>query len=166
MGVDKMGTGLITGALVSLGFAWIGQLRRGRLLASVFLGSLSCAAVLQLTAGLRLPSPETPFGENFLRWVQHLIDLQWMAWWILGGSLLPVCLTFILGLTRSLSPLILGGFSGIGAGLLALCWMDYSPAPMMTGILWRAALGFQAIIYLGCALATAGIQRLRHPPDP
>ncbi len=157
-----MGIGLVIGALVSLGFASIGKLARGRRLVSVILGSLSCAAILQLSNGLSLRYPETSMGENLVRWFQQVFDLQWMAWWMIGGSLIPVCLTFILGLTRSLSPLVLGACSGLGSGLLALCWMDYSPAPMMTGMLWRAGLGLQGMVYLGCALATAGVQRLRH----
>ena len=161
-----MVTGFVLGGLVAGLTARIGRLSSKRLLLAVILGSICCGSMYQMEANWRWTPPSILKPEGWTWLFATMVDLQWVFWWILGGSILPLALTFILGLTRSMSPMVIGVCAGMGAGFLSLCWMDYRPAPYFTGALWRTGLGLQGLLCLACAMSTAGVQRLRMNRSP
>ena len=153
-------TGLLLGGLVAGLIGRIGRLSPQKILLSIVFGSLGCGVVHRLSMILLLPIPSGFTGEGLIGWLHTAIDLQWFFWWILFVSFIPLTVTFVLGFTRTFSPIVIGLCGGMGWGLLRLCWMDYSPAPPFTGSLWRVGLGVQGWLCLICALSTAGVQRL------
>ena len=161
-----MVAGLIMGALFAVMMGRIGRLSRRSLFTSSVTGAITCAAISGLPAWFFMPPPSTPVGNGVMALLQTVLEVQWMFWWMTAGSLIPLTLTFILGLTRSLSPVVIGLCTGSAVGLLWLSWIDYSPIPSFTGSLWRCGLGLQGLLCLGCALATSGVQRIRSPSDP
>ena len=161
-----MVTSLIAGGLTALMLGRIGQLSPRSLVTSSLIGAFTCGLMSGLPDWFFLPPPTTSTGDGIVALFQTLVELQWMFWWMIAGSLIPLTLTFILGLTRSLSPLVIGLCSGLAVSLLWLSWIDYSPIPSFTGSLWRGGLGIQGMLCLGCALATSGVQRIRSTHDP
>jgi hypothetical protein len=91
-----------------------------------------------------------------------LLGMGWSRHPLMLSAAMPLLLTFVLGPSKWLGPLVAGLSAGVGAhllvgaftGSLATTWL---PGGLGTG--WLVANGLAA---MGLAVVTLGVQRLRH----
>ncbi len=101
-------------------------------------------------------------GRPLLLWADSLLGMGWSRHPLMLSAAMPLLLTFVLGPSKWLGPLVAGLSAGVGAhllvgaftGSLATTWL---PGGLGTG--WLVANGLAA---MGLAVVTLGVQRLRH----
>lgn len=149
----------LLGGLLSLGLVWIGRLRRGPLLVAI--GGLSAAGLFFLPL-LPLPPSLAFLGTAPLLWPAAVLPPFWARSPLLLSAALPFALTFALGLTRSLGPVVAAISAGFGAWLLSAAWAGGPLPSLLPPSLGQVWLGANGLFALFCALAAVGAQRRLH----
>ena len=115
-----------------------------------------------------LPLPPLPFlatlSKPLLLWPQAF-GQTWVGFPLWLSAVLPVALTFVLGPTRTLGPIVAGVCLGLGTHMgWAAATGGLSPW-FMPGPIGSGWLAINALISVFCAMAIIGVQRTRERED-
>lgn len=160
---------IMQGTLFALGLitAWLlaglgGSARRGRGVTMAITSAISAGGLFFLSA---LPLPALPLLDTLslplLRWPAALLGEPWARNPLLLSAAVPAVLTFVLGPTRLLGPVVAGVSTGVGVHLIhGAVTGSLQPwlMPGLFGDLWMGANGAFALL---CAVAVVGVQRMR-----
>jgi len=150
--INHRGWLFFLGALLTLGVSWIGRFKGARQMLAVGVGGLSAGGafflpLLPLRPGLWTAT----LAQPFIAWPGLVLPWFQLIWY---SAFIPFALTFVLGPTKRLCWIPMGGACGAAIALVHL-----DQAPVLPGMLGTSWLFFNAAICLFCALAVAGIQK-------
>ncbi len=153
--------------LLGLATAWLlaglgGGARRGRALTMALSGGAAAGGLFFL--GL-LPLPALGLVEllsqPLLRWPALVLSDGWARSPLLLSAAVPAVLTFVLGPTRLLGPVVAGVSAGVGVHLLHGATTGSLAPSLLSGLLGDLWLGANGAVALLCAVAVVGVQRMR-----
>lgn len=168
-GVRFAGQGLL------FGLAWVaawllsglgGNTRRSRTLTMAASAGVAAGGLFFLDA---LPLPAVfltdLLSQPLLRWPAVFLGEPWARNPLLLSALAPAVLTFVLGPTRLLGPIVAGVSTGVGVHLLHGALTGSLQPWMLPGVLGDVWLGTNGALALLCAIAVVGVQRMRDRQD-
>jgi len=164
LGTGHNGRLFLAGGLVALLLAGLGGAgRRGRGAAVMAVTGAACAGGLFFLPQLPLaPSRWTVLlSRPLLQWPATLLPEALASNPVVLSALVPVAITFLLGPTRTLGPVVAGVCAGVGTHM---AWaavtggLEVWPLHGWPGQAWLGVNGAAALL---CAVATVGVGRMR-----
>lgn len=112
-----------------------------------------------------LPVPPTWAGsflaKPLLLWLGEVLPDPYWRNPVLLSALLPAAVTFVLGPTRTLGPVVAGLSIGMGAHLGFAAATGCLDVWLLPGLLGRCWMGLNAVLAVVCGVAAIGVSRLR-----
>ncbi len=161
----RQGLLFAVGGVAAFLLAGLGSTGRRRFSRAAVMGAAGAVAAGGLFFLPLLPVPPSRIvallSRPLLQWPGALLPDALAANPIAISALVPVLLTFVLGPTRTLGPVVAGVSAGIGAHLLLAAGLGGLDVWPLSGWAESGWLALNGVIAVLCAIAVVGVGRIR-----